>query len=296
MCLSRSEPHFCVVSPSHEERTILEIWSDPSKSDLRTWQAGCLNLYKFLLPCQLRESHLSSIDICRLAHMPAPSVLIRFERLRLLSQLAGRGFQALLQLLESAVGNPHCWLSAASKDLDWLVSLRPTPTAVSLLDRSWPALLDCLRQRPALMSSLLRSAWGVAVCRVQSSDILAFEPIQNGCVQCPQCGFKAKDKRGLHTHLAIRHGRKIEARYFARGRQCEACMKLFANRARLVKHWSKSSPSCLQFMRTHRIPMTPDEERAVTKQASKLAKVPRAADLCKAFVSDTAVAFEDLQA
>ena len=163
VCLSRSAPPFSAVSALSRGIHNISAWSDPSKSDLRMWQADCLNLYRFLLPSHLRESHLTLISICRLANMPAPSVLIKFERLRLLSQIACLG-----------------------------------------------------------------PLWGLAVKHVHTSDVLAFEPIQNGCVQCPQCGFKATDKRGLRTHLAIKHGRKIEARYFARGRQCEACMKLFA--------------------------------------------------------------------
>ena len=106
VCLSRSVPPFSAVLALSRGIHKIGAWSDPSKSDLRMWQAGCLNLYRFLLPSHLRESHL--ISICRLANMPAPSVLIKFERLRLLGQIASKGFNALLQLLESAAGNPHC--------------------------------------------------------------------------------------------------------------------------------------------------------------------------------------------
>ena len=258
-------------------------WSGLTKGELSLWQAGCLGLYRHMIPSSRCASHLTMAQICALAQLPAPIVLIRFERLRLFAQVTCRGFDSLHHLLESAVGNPQCWLSDFRGDLAWIAQWHPTPTICALHDMELPQLVTFVRAHPDLLATWVRKAWAHASTHHRAVDFHAWKPEASSRIACPQCGFQCKDKRGLHTHLAKKHGQKIVARYYSKGKQCAACRMVFSTRAKLTKHLSKSSPRCLAFLQEHTVPLTPAEEQLLSKQEAKSQKQPRAGDLCKAF-------------
>ena len=257
-------------------------WKGLNKSEATQWQSGCLQLYKYLLPSGCFDKHLTASQICRMTAMLPPLILLRMERLHLVGQVAAKSLASLNQPLESALGNAVCWLTVLQQDLDWLFKLRPTCIACEMRSLELSELILRFRSQPSLMSSLLNAIWHRATLDLAASHFVAFTPAAHQGLMCPQCGFSCKDRRGLHTHLAIKHGRKIEARYFARGCRCEAWFRILPSRSHLTKHLSRRSPKCLDFLRSHKLPMSSEEERIATTQAALAAKKPKVSDLCRA--------------
>ena len=61
--------------------------------------------------------------------------------------------------------------------------------------------------------------------------------------QCELCSKTFGSTRALAMHSARDHGYRKQARYFATGDTCQACLQLFHNRTRLSIHYEKN-PRC----------------------------------------------------
>ena len=257
-------------------------WSGLTKSEQASWQKGCMRLYKYLLPAAATREHIDSVRLCKLAGMPAPLHLLRFERLRLLGHCASKGFESLLQLLEGTIGSSTCWVAEAMADVQWLISLRPVPSALELQELEVSELFTALQGKPTCISHLLAPAWGHSARAICYADFVHFKESARVSVCCPECGHVCKGKQGLHVHLARRHGVLTPARYYAPSHQCLACKKIFATRERVIKHLSRRSPACLRYLQDNVEPMSTEAERRSTKAEVAWRAKPRLAELGKA--------------
>ena len=240
-------------------------WVRLTQTNRQSWQGGCISLYRQLLTGQDVTAFFHNHDLCHKLRLPPPLALLRFERLRLFALVACRGSVDLLRVLEAGIGDSGCWLSAVSEDIQWLGGLRQTPDTATLcrMDIS-EAFLHC-RQRPTLMRSLLRAAWHIAAVDCQSQDFERLAIRVQAPHTCRMCGTVCASKRGLHAHLAAKHALRLRGRFYAKGRVCQCCSKLFSHREKLIKHLVRGSPQCLSWLRLHVQPLTMEEEATLSR-------------------------------
>ena len=257
-------------------------WSFMNLSSKQAWQGGCITLYRHLLCGAEVTGRFHNAALCKKLGLPPPLALIRFERVRLLSLTAQRGFTSLLQILEASIGDRHCWLTVALSDLQWLIRLRPTPAARSLQDLDLASLFGRLRDQPNLVATLVSKAWHLISQDCTEADFVRVQVETKEVMVCKMCGTTCQSRRGLHAHMALKHTLRLRGRFYARGRVCQCCNKTFSNRERLIKHLVRGRPSCLRWLQCHAQPLTADEEAALSKSCRSKGK-PSTADLCRAY-------------
>ncbi|CAE7654063.1 GTPBP4, partial [Symbiodinium pilosum] len=186
-------------------------WAGLTKGESLQWQAGITRLLRALVPYkEIREDpKISLFWLLRTLKLPAPSVMLRLERLRLLSQILGKDTIPLRQILESAAGSKRCWLTDVVSDLQWL---RETASAAGW---SFPLKADftedleqaflILQQQGRLFGSLVRRAWRHSGTHVSQGDIWHSERQQDEMKVCPVCQSSFKGMRGLRSHFALKH-------------------------------------------------------------------------------------------
>ena len=240
-------------------------WVRLTQTNRQSWQGGCISLYRQLLTGKDVTAFFHNPDLCHKLRLPPPLDLLRLERLRLFALVASRGSLDLLRVLEASIADPGCWLTAVLEDIRWLGGLRHTPEATAMARMDISEVFMHCRSRPMLMRSLLRSAWHTSAASCTSLDFERLTVRVQTPYACRICGTVCASKRGLHAHLAAKHSLRLRGRFYARGKTCQCCSKMFSHREKLIKHLVRGSPQCLSWLRLHVQPLTMEEEAALSR-------------------------------
>ena len=245
-------------------------WAGLTKSEALQWQAGVTRLLKFLVPYKdVREDpKISLLWLLRAVRLPAPSVMLRLERLRLLRQVLCKDSVPLRKVIEAAAGSKRCWLTDVLADLKWLQGAAREAEWQFLLGPDFECDLvetfSVLQSGERTFNALIKKAWRWASKHVSSCDILHADSPPVIERTCPICSQACKGPRGLSSHVALRHGIFPMASTFIRHTGGPACQTEFHHRRRAIKHL-RSSPKCFEWLRLHTQPATPCTEVAKPK-------------------------------
>ena len=237
-------------------------WAGLTKGEALQWQAGVTRLLKFLVPYKdVREDpKISLLWLLRAVRLPAPIVLLRLERLRLLRQVPSKDLVPLRKVVEAAAGSKRCWLTDVLADLKWLQGVaREAEWQFPLgpdLECDLVETFSVLQSYERDFNALIKKAWRWASKNVRPCDILHADSQPTIEQTCPICSQVCKGPRGLSSHVALRHGIFPAASTFIRHTGCPACQTEFHHRRRAIKHL-RSSPQCLEWLRLHTQPAAP---------------------------------------
>ena len=82
-------------------------------------------------------------------------------------------------------------------------------------------------------------------------------PVPPPRLTCYDCGYEATSMAQLRSHAAGVHGFTMEARAYAPGSHCRACLKQFWDRPRLLWHLGHDSPACMALLTAYLPPHVP---------------------------------------
>ena len=177
---------------------------------------------------------------------------MRTFRLRLAGQLANTHCPEVLQLLDASVGQPRCWLTALSSDFAWALSKLPAHLLQPLSsDSDIAALFTWISKNGRRWKTILKRLWTATCGKGAAGDLPSAQAQQDPNFACKLCQFSCGTRHALAAHLARRHRLMSKISFFVRDSVCMACHVQFHTRTRLLKHLTKSSPSCRGFHLTH---------------------------------------------
>ena len=246
-------------------------WSGLTKGESMQWQAGITRLLKFLIPSRdIREDpKISLLWLLRTVRVPAPSVMIRLERMRLLGQILSKDTGPLRKILEAAAGSKRCWLTDVLADLRWLQALAAQAGWDFPLLADFHLDLECtfctLRDNVGRFGGILRRAWAYSAKHCSPRDIVHSDDQPSVPQQCPLCGNGFKGLRGLSSHCALKHGVYPAAAWYVPETSCAACQRDFHCKRRAVRHVQRS-PQCFQWLRSFTKAVAPGKSAEKTKQ------------------------------
>ena len=262
-------------------------WSGMLIQEQHAWQSGILGLYKAMRPRPVvqPDEHLSSVELCQFALCPAPLVLVRIERLRLAGQLARQVDVALLSVLDAAVGNSACWLTALMEDIVWARSRVPDTAFHGLpFDADVGQVFSWLNSCHGKWPARLQLLWDHAANHPLQEDFMQRQDLDKVAKCCPLCQCTLKGRQGLAAHLARKHNLHLYTHRLIRGTRCGACGLELHTRTRLICHVQKRSPNCKRYLIRHCRPLSKaecqvldNEERLrkkATKEAGRLDRAP----------------------
>ena len=84
-------------------------------------------------------------------------------------------------------------------------------------------------------------------------------PVPPPRLTCYDCGYEATSMAQLRSHAAGVHGFTMEARAYAPGSHCRACLKQFWDRPRLLWHLGHDSPACMALLTAYLPPLSPEQ-------------------------------------
>ena len=93
---------------------------------------------------------------------------------------------------------------------------------------------------------------------------------------CAECGRGFTSLRGLRSHQARRHGRRLEARWYVDGPTCRACLLRFAARPLTLVH-VRGSARCMATLRARLAPLPQETVDELDREDRLLAAARRRA-------------------
>ena len=259
-------------------------WPTLNKTQMTMWQNGIMRVYRTLLPPT--KTRPTTVQTLKTAELPTPTVLLRQGRHGVLMQLGKCGFTAYRDLvLQEDQICKDSFLGMIREDWHWINGFVANPhhdklpvhfDAVDLVE--YVATYQGRRH----VTSLLHQAVRLHHCQLKlydaakhlysdlaaSLDPGAKVPQEVQQFPCPSCKKTFSTITGLSVHQRHKHKAVAQARYFAKGSQCEACMKEFHTRPRLIVHLQYSGTSCLRELAAQGQPMT-EEARIQMDEADR---------------------------
>ena len=157
-----------------------------------------------------------------------------------------------MQLLDASVGHPRCWLTAVLSDFQWARTKLPAWRFDGLPpDADIGEIFGWILPRTNAWRASLRHLWRCVSGRAAQSNLPPDAIPGPPTHKCRLCGFTCDSRHSLASHLALRHRLTAKVQFFTRGSFCQGCSLNFHTRTRLLKHLTKSSPSCRRFLFTH---------------------------------------------
>ena len=236
-------------------------WAGLSKHELRCWQQGIFGLYRFLVPARvLRDSpNITHAQLLRRVGLPAPVTLLRIERLKMLAQLLSTDSAMVWSVLESDLGSCRCWFSDVWCDVLWVVSHVPRHGLGLHSASEKLAGLQELGRHPASLRRLVKRLWLRASWGQAERDVVQVQHNMHGDEElrdCSLCGHACRGKRGLAAHLSLQHKVLSLPKFYLTSTVCPCCALDFHSRKRALKHLSRGSPTCLQWVQRFIQPLT----------------------------------------
>ena len=253
-------------------------WTGVHDKTLAHWQQKLrkpIGLMTKALLHGIEPTHVDTNDLFALAYVLPPLDQLHVARLRYLKRLLNYCPQGLWDLLHQMRDQPHSWLHACQGSFAWFLQFYQVSGAPSdvqdlsawlsyiALDSCWKGRLKkaakgclCFRQ-----ASAEQNIWLKAFQRrfVSAGGVL---PVSQTCPAelwvCDQCQKSFASKKALATHSGRVHGYRRLMKYFAVDNVCNACVKMYNTRKRLIEHL-RDATACLQTLQAC-FPPLPDED------------------------------------
>ena len=240
--------------------------------EYRFFVNGFYRLYRRLSimhfgPDALKWSHE---QLCYELGVETPITLLAIGRLRYVQQLIREGQSQLWGLLQQGA----TWWTCLFDHFDWLQTrvpylLCPHPrddwhgfyTFLQTPGNVWKGILKKAQSFEILYQSLYYqwNRWhrDILICYASSNAIPNISTMMmtglHFCLKCRQCFSRAA---AWSVHSFKKHGRVTEARHYAEGTQCSACLRHYSIYPALVNHL-KYSADCLNQLRAQGPPVIP---------------------------------------
>jgi len=201
------------------------------------------------------RSPVSDADLMSKYPIPEPSLYIRGARLLYFARFISHAPSTLKSLVASLASSRDSWYMLVFSDLEWLFSVEPKFSHLSLNELS----------QEQLHNIILAPSWKSIVHgnieRAHQAGYLSVPAPNHAAAQvsCDVCGKVCNNSHVLAGHMHKIHNVRHPARLFAGSEgTCLICLKLFHTRPRLIHHLRQSSKPCLVKYKFYFPPSDPD--------------------------------------
>ena len=242
----------------------VHTWAGASDKDFATWAHHAKPMAAVLLKGRIastsRFQYTTEELFAASGILPLPDQL-HAQRLRFLARLL-KACPAITWMLLQATSGPSSWLALCRTSLAWLCRHHGGRIPLCADDpfEDWISYIQLnLKWKGAIKrasyhalayhkAAAIQKLWQQHfVTRLASHGATLPSPPQTAqnveLWQCELCSKTFGSTRALAMHSARDHGYRKQARYFATGDTCQACLQLFHNRTRLSIHYEKN-PRC----------------------------------------------------
>lgn len=245
-------------------------WGSLKVREAATVHASLMRIYRAVLGCDKpKGERVNDSEVIRRLETLAPLSIVVMLRVALLFRIVKKEIGPLLTVVSLSFNNKDSWVQSVYRDLYDLASV--SEKLSELRDAPFRTWIEAIRANPKLMYKAIMSALQLPeVNRVafwwpdggnknshtkRANRDLQHDPI---CIQCDDCPYVASSMHAFTWHAYKVHGQKHPIRNCVRGTVCEACMKEYYTRERLVRHIISTSPRCRQFYYREAEPLPDD--------------------------------------
>ena len=240
-------------------------WTGVAEDTLAHWQQKLRKPIGLMAKPLLRGVAPVLVDTCDLfavAGILQPIDQLHVARLRYLKRLLRFCPQGLWDLLFQAKEDENSWLAVCQKSFAWFLKFYQAPGAPTdatdlsawlsyvALDGCWKGRLKkaakgCLCFHQAVAENNIWYKTFKSVFETAGGVVPVSQTICKDHWVCDQCQKVFASRRALATHAGRAHGYRRLVKFFAVDNVCNACVKMYHSRKRLIEHL-RDATLCLQ--------------------------------------------------